>query len=98
MDKLDTPNIFRKLGVGLLGVGLLSYSLLPSEGMKYLWKRKSRRKWKEGRAEKRLYLTFDDGPSREYTGQLLDLLKQYGILATFFVVEEFARENPGMMA
>ena len=32
----------------------------------------------------RIYLTFDDGPS-EYTGALLDLLKRYGIKATFFV-------------
>lgn len=97
MKKSDTKNISHKLSAGLLSAGILSYSLLPSEGMKYLWKRRSRRKWKDGRAEKRLFLTFDDGPSREYTGQLLDLLKQYGILATFFVVEEFAGKNPEMI-
>ena len=31
-----------------------------------------------------VYLTFDDGPS-PYTGKLLDVLKQYGVKATFFV-------------
>ena len=31
-----------------------------------------------------IYLTFDDGPS-EYTGRLLDVLKKYGVKATFFV-------------
>lgn len=31
-----------------------------------------------------IYLTFDDGPG-PCTGQLLDLLKQYGVKATFFV-------------
>ena len=31
-----------------------------------------------------IYLTFDDGPS-EHTGRLLDVLKKYGIKATFFV-------------
>ena len=31
-----------------------------------------------------IYLTFDDGPS-EYTIPLLDLLKRYGVKATFFV-------------
>ncbi|MBQ6375515.1 polysaccharide deacetylase [Candidatus Saccharibacteria bacterium] len=31
-----------------------------------------------------VYLTFDDGPG-EYTGWLLDILKQYGVKATFFV-------------
>lgn len=34
--------------------------------------------------EKTIYLTFDDGPG-PYTGQLLDLLKEYGVKATFFV-------------
>ena len=32
----------------------------------------------------RIYLTFDDGPS-EHTAALLDVLKKYGIKATFFV-------------
>lgn len=34
--------------------------------------------------KKIIHLTFDDGPS-EKTGQVLDLLDQYGIKATFFV-------------
>ena len=33
---------------------------------------------------KRVYLTFDDGPS-VYTGQILDTLKKYNAKATFFV-------------
>lgn len=35
--------------------------------------------------ERVIYLTFDDGPGK-YTGQLLDVLDQYGVKATFFVV------------
>lgn len=31
-------------------------------------------------------LTFDDGPSPQYTPQILQLLQQYGAKATFFVV------------
>ena len=31
-----------------------------------------------------VYLTFDDGPG-DYTAQLLDVLKKYGVKATFFV-------------
>ena len=31
-------------------------------------------------------LTFDDGPNREFTPQVLDLLERYGAKATFFVV------------
>ncbi len=34
---------------------------------------------------KRVYLTFDDGPS-ENTGAVLDILKQYQVKATFFVI------------
>ncbi|MBU1651038.1 polysaccharide deacetylase family protein [bacterium] len=33
-----------------------------------------------------LYLTFDDGPDPEVTPPLLDLLRDYGVTATFFVV------------
>lgn len=33
-----------------------------------------------------IYLTFDDGPG-PYTGQLLDVLKHYGVKATFFVTD-----------
>ena len=39
--------------------------------------------WPEG---KTIYLTFDDGPG-PYTMKLLDLLDQYGVKATFFVVD-----------
>ena len=34
---------------------------------------------------KKVYLTFDDGPSC-YTEEILDILDQYGVKATFFVV------------
>ena len=35
-------------------------------------------------SNKVVYLTFDDGPGT-YTGRLLDILKKYGVKATFFV-------------
>ena len=35
--------------------------------------------------DRKVYLTFDDGPS-ENTGYVLDLLKKYNIKATFFVI------------
>lgn len=76
---------------------LLCYSLMPSAGLKCLWKHNSRRRWRTGRMKRRLYLTFDDGPSREYTGRLLGLLSHYQIKASFFVVAEFAEENPDLI-
>jgi len=39
-------------------------------------------------AGKVIYLTFDDGPGA-YTEQLLDVLKKYGVKATFFVTDGY---------
>lgn len=36
-------------------------------------------------AGKQVYLTFDDGPSKN-TGEILDILKEYDVKATFFVI------------
>ena len=36
--------------------------------------------------EKQVYLTFDDGPSKDITPQILDILKNYDVKATFFVL------------
>lgn len=36
--------------------------------------------------EKKVYLTFDDGPNAIYHPLILDILKQYSIRATFFLV------------
>ena len=45
--------------------------------------------------DKVIALTFDDGPSDEYTQDILDLLKKYDAHATFFVVGERLEENWG---
>ena len=45
---------------------------------------------------KTMYLTFDDGPSEETTGKILDILKERDIKATFFVVGENVRRYPDM--
>jgi len=42
---------------------------------------------------KRAALTFDDGPS-EWTPVVLDLLREHGALATFFLIGERVRERP----
>lgn len=38
-----------------------------------------------------VYLTFDDGPSK-YTSAILDLLKQYNIKATFFIIYDSSEQ------
>jgi len=49
-------------------------------------------------AEKKIFLTFDDGPDPSFTPALLDLLAKYGIHASFFMVADFAAENPELVA
>lgn len=46
------------------------------------------------RADRMLYLTFDDGPNPEHTPPLLDLLAGHGIRATFFLIGERAGRHP----
>lgn len=43
--------------------------------------------------EKVVSLTFDDGPDREMTPKVLDILDRYGIKATFFVIGEKVADN-----
>ncbi|MFE0106903.1 polysaccharide deacetylase family protein [Streptomyces sp. NPDC059009] len=38
------------------------------------------------RGRREVALTFDDGPLPPYTGQILDILERYGVVATFFCV------------
>lgn len=47
---------------------------------------------------KRAALTFDDGPDRKYTPMVLDILSQYGVTATFFVVGTQAERYPEVLA
>ncbi|WJH35220.1 polysaccharide deacetylase family protein [Paenibacillus sp. CC-CFT747] len=42
-------------------------------------------------------LTFDDGPDPVYTPRLLDLLKERGIRATFFVLGSKAEKHPDLI-
>ena len=47
--------------------------------------------------EKRIALTFDDGPHPRYTEMLLDGLKERGVVATFFVTGEHAALHPDII-
>ena len=47
--------------------------------------------------EKVIALTFDDGPDRDFTPQVLDILKKNDVKATFFVVGENVEWNPEIL-
>jgi cellulose synthase/poly-beta-1,6-N-acetylglucosamine synthase-like glycosyltransferase/peptidoglycan/xylan/chitin deacetylase (PgdA/CDA1 family) len=42
-------------------------------------------------------LTFDDGPDPQYTPEILDILKQKHVTATFFLIGENAEAYPGIV-
>lgn len=44
-----------------------------------------------------LALTFDDGPSPQYTPRLLDGLKQRGVHATFFLIGQQVQDYPELV-
>ena len=50
--------------------------------------------WKVPDAEKRLFLTFDDGPIPEVTPWVLQQLDKYKAKATFFCVGENVQKHP----
>ncbi|MGE7546090.1 polysaccharide deacetylase family protein [Sporosarcina newyorkensis] len=53
--------------------------------------------WEINTEEKVIALTFDDGPHRKYTAEILDVLKNHNANATFFVVGANAEKNPDLL-
>lgn len=47
--------------------------------------------------EKKIAITFDDGPMQNYTPQILDILKRYNIRATFFCIGKHAEKNIALL-
>jgi peptidoglycan/xylan/chitin deacetylase (PgdA/CDA1 family) len=54
--------------------------------------------WQVKTDEKKVYLTFDDGPIPELTEEILDILSKYNAKATFFCVGENVARNPEIYA
>lgn len=50
--------------------------------------------WSIPNAEKKVWLTFDDGPIPEITEWVLDELGKHGFKATFFCIGDNVRKNP----
>ena len=54
--------------------------------------------WRKSKKEKKIYLTFDDGPIPEATLYILETLKQYEAKATFFCVGDNIKKHPHILA
>ena len=52
--------------------------------------------WKIPSKERTVYLTFDDGPTKEVTSSLLDLLNKEKVKATFFCVGKNVEKHPDL--
>ena len=52
--------------------------------------------WEMPSGEKKIYLTFDDGPVSEITPEVIKILNEYDAKATFFCVGENVFKNPGI--
>lgn len=53
--------------------------------------------WRMPDADKKLYLTFDDGPDKTVTPLLLDILDQFKAKATFFCVGKKVEKFPELI-
>jgi peptidoglycan/xylan/chitin deacetylase (PgdA/CDA1 family) len=49
------------------------------------------------KSHKIAYLTFDDGLDSKVTPEILDILKQYGAKATFFIIGNTVNKNKGIL-
>ncbi len=71
----------------ILVISMLSVYAAASEGVAYA----------HINDDKKIALTFDDGPHPRYTAEILDILEEYGIKATFFVIGENAKRYPELV-
>ena len=52
---------------------------------------------RSGAAQGKVALTFDDGPNAEWTPKILDILKEKGVQASFFIVGVGAHASPRLV-
>ncbi len=52
---------------------------------------------RQGSQEKKIVLTFDDGPDPQYTPQILDVLRQAGVHAAFFIIGANGELHPDLL-
>lgn len=90
LDLVSTPKAGKidvKLDTTDFMIGDQNYVVLPT---KYSIRR-------YGHQEKKIVLTFDDGPDPVYTPQILDILQQEKVPGSFFVVGIMAEQNMGLI-
>jgi peptidoglycan-N-acetylglucosamine deacetylase len=74
-------------GAGVAGAGLFTYAALSAGSQLF------GRTLIANRNPNEIALTFDDGPNDPYTFQLLDILAEHEVRATFFMIGRFVRQR-----
>lgn len=96
--KSQSIRLGRRLASGLLCAAWIVTVFLPflscdkvsAEGEYPIYREKNLKK-------KMIALTFDDGPHPIHTPMILDILKEYGVHATFFVIGQNAERFPELV-
>ncbi|QMV42956.1 polysaccharide deacetylase family protein [Cohnella cholangitidis] len=69
----------------------------PFKKDRFYYEKKGEMIWEVQTDRKMIALTFDDGPDKVQTNQILDLLEKYDAKCTFFVVGSRVIKNPETM-
>ncbi len=81
-------NTLRRLFTAVLAFCILPVTVLAGDNVLYSW---------HPNESKKIAITFDDGPHPVYTPEILSILAEYGVRATFFVVGENAEWYPELV-
>jgi peptidoglycan-N-acetylglucosamine deacetylase len=69
----------------------------PHDGYTQVFEQQTSGRGAAGLGERVVYLTFDDGPHKKWTPQILDILADYDALGTFFVLGKYANSYPELI-
>ena len=53
--------------------------------------------WKKDTDQKKIWITFDDGPDKKVTPYVVNVLEKFNIKATFFVIGNQAKKHPELV-
>ena len=90
--RLATEGLF--LGLWVVVVLTVCYLLIPCFDPLREVVCHGPRSARSAHSERSVALTFDDGPNEPFTSQILDILKEQGVSATFFVVGKNVERFP----
>jgi peptidoglycan/xylan/chitin deacetylase (PgdA/CDA1 family) len=101
MSNVFSKKVFyycRRISCGVLA-GIFLFAFSSKKTQAYTKEIASQQRIEELKSEdiEVVALTFDDGPSKEYTEDILDILKEEGATATFFVLGNRIKGNEDIL-